>query len=233
MEVFRGGAYLEFIEFKKSSFGYKKEKLILNDLSIKIKNHEVTAIIGSNGSGKTTLGKLLVGILKPDKGSVVVFGKDTRNMSLGEIGQNIGYLFQNPERQIFAATVEDEIGFVLELKGYDKEYIKSSVEDMLSLFHLSEVRNAFPFKLSHGEKERLALAAILVNNPEYLVLDEPTTGLDIERKKILLEVLKVLKEKGIGMTIISHDEEFVQALSSRIIRMDRGEIIEDISQSGP
>lgn len=223
---------MEYIEFRDVSFEYIKEKPILNRFNIKINSREVTAILGSNGSGKTTLGKLLVGILKPNKGSVIVLDNDTRDMSLGEIGQRIGYLFQNPERQIFAATVEDEIGFVLELKGYDKEQIKAKVEDMLSLFQLNEVRKSFPFKLSHGEKERLALAAILVNEPVYLVLDEPTTGLDMERRRILLDVLKVLKEKDIGMTIISHDEEFVKSISSRIIRMHRGEIVEDTTQDG-
>lgn len=219
------------IEFRDVSFEYKKDKPILRKLNIKINSKEVTAVLGSNGSGKTTLGKLLVGILKPIKGNVIVFGKHTSEMSLGEIGQKIGYLFQNPERQIFAATVEDEIGFILELKGYSKEQIEERVDHMLSLFQLNEVRKSFPFKLSHGEKERLALAAILVNDPVYLVLDEPTTGLDIERRGILLDVLKSLKEKGIGMTIISHDEEFVKSISSRIIRMHRGEIVEDTTHA--
>src|SRR5690606_12458880 len=132
-----------------------------------------------------------------------------REMPLSEIGSKIGYLFQNPEKQFFTNTVYDELSFVLKIKGYDDEYIKDKVEKKLKLFQLKGLEKSSPFLLSQGEKQRLAIAAILINEPQYLILDEPTTGLDNRRKEILLKILTKLKNRGIGMTIISHDDEFI------------------------
>lgn len=215
---------MHFIELKNIEFEYENGKKVFHNFSLDIDKNETTALLGPNGSGKTTLGKLMVGILKPKKGQVCIFNKDTYEMSLSEIGSRIGYLFQNPEKQFFTNTVYDELSFVLKIKGFNEEYIRDKVEEKLKLFHLKGLEKSSPFLLSQGEKQRLAIAAVLINEPEYLILDEPTTGLDNRRKEILLNILNKLKYEGIGMTIISHDEEFVGRISDRLIGVIRGEI---------
>ncbi|MFO8060788.1 MAG: ABC transporter ATP-binding protein, partial [Bacillota bacterium] len=155
---------------------------ILRGINLQVAGDGVTAITGPNGSGKTTLGKIMAGIIKPAAGRAEIFGTDTREMSLGQIGQKIGYLFQEPERQIFAPTVEEELSFVLRVRGLPGAEIEDTVSQMLERFHLLGLRDRFPFLLSRGEKQRLALAAVLVNRPRFLVLDEPTTALDLRRQ---------------------------------------------------
>ena len=163
------------------------------------------------------MGKLMTGILKPTLGDVFVDKLNTKQAKLYQVGTKVGYLFQEPERQIFAATVRDELAFVMELKGIEKEVIEQRVGAALVRFQLQEVADSFPFQLSRGEKQRLALATVLMNNPSFLILDEPTTGLDVERKKRLSEIIRELKKRGTGMVIISHDERFVEKHADRII----------------
>ncbi|MDI9476768.1 MAG: ABC transporter ATP-binding protein [Clostridiales bacterium] len=218
---------LDSIGLKSVNFGYIKGKKIIKNIDIDINIKDITCIIGPNGSGKTTLGKLMMGILRPDSGEIYLVGEDIAEMSLGQIGRKIGYLFQNPEKQFFSNTVEDEIKFIPEIKGLDKKYIEEKTALLLDLFQLNHIKNSFPLKLSQGEKQRLALAAILVNEPGYLILDEPTKGLDVERRKVLVQVLKKLHGEGIGMTVITHDYAFIDQISDRILKMHEGEIVED------
>ncbi len=206
------------------SFGYKKGETVIKNINLNIQGGICTAIIGPNGSGKTTLGKLMAGILKPNEGKVLVGGLDTREVDLCIIGEKIGYLFQEPERQIFAPSVREELAFVMELKGLDKGLIESKVDDTLEQFQIKELEKAFPFQLSRGEKQRLAIASIMINNPPFFILDEPTTGLDIERKGILSTLIGNLLKNGIGMVIISHDRAFVKKHGQRVISMLEGEI---------
>lgn len=112
---------LDLIELKDVSFEYTKGKKIINNISAKICRDQITTIVGPNGGGKTTLGKLMIGILKPTSGEVYVFNENISNMTLGQVGGQIGYLFQNPEKQFFSHTVEEEIGFVLRVKEFDQE----------------------------------------------------------------------------------------------------------------
>jgi energy-coupling factor transport system ATP-binding protein len=209
------------------SFGYTKSEMVIKNLNLDVRGEMCTAIIGPNGGGKTTLGKLMAGILKPLKGKVLVDGLNTREVELCLIGEKIGYLFQEPERQIFAPSVKEEIAFAMEIKGVEQAVIESKVETALKSFQLKELEDAFPFKLSRGEKQRLAIAAIMVNNPSFFILDEPTTGLDVERKGILSSLLHNLLGNGIGMVIISHDLTFVGKHAQRIISFNGGEVTYD------
>lgn len=218
---------LTYIELEHVSFHYVQGKEIIKNVNIAFKQNEFTAIVGPNGSGKTTIGKLMMGILKPTSGNVFIYGEDSRNMTLGQIGKRVGYLFQNPERQIFAPTVKEEIAFPVEFKGHPKGEVDKKVEEILQFFHLDHLKDSFPFTLSHGEKQRVALAGIFINSLPYFILDEPTTGLDMERKKILSQILQKFKKQGIGMAVISHDLSFVYEHADRIIEISRGEIIGD------
>lgn len=213
---------------KNVNFSYEKNKNVFDNISLDIFAEEITALIGDNGSGKTTLGKLMLGMLKPNDGLIKILGKDSTLLNLGEIGKDIGYLYQNPGKQLFTTSVSEELAFVLNFKGCEKEYIEKKVNDTLELFHLTHLKDEIPFFLSGGEKQRLAIASILINKPRYIVLDEPTTSLDIERKDILSNILEKLKDDKIGVLIISHDKPFVNRHSDRVIELSKGEIKNDI-----
>ena len=218
---------MPYIKANNISFGYGKRKKVINNLSIDIFKEDVTAVVGHNGGGKTTLGKLLAGILKPFNGEVLICGEDTRNLNLGQVGKKIGYLFQNPSRQIFTSTVEEELLFINKLMGESMTKVHEEMERILQFFDLDSKRHELTFNLSYGEKQRLALSAILMNKPEFLILDEPTTGLDKLRKNGLSEYLGKLKEEGVGMIIISHDLDFIDSHATRRIEIARGEIIDN------
>jgi len=216
------------ITLEQVSFAYGlKGPMVLTDLDLRLRQGEVTALVGPNGCGKTTLGKLLVGILKPVRGRVQVKGMDTRVTELSSLGKMIGYLFQEPERQLFAPTVREELSFVADLMGKKEDGSCERVKHLLERFQLQDFAEDFPFQLSRGEKQRLAIAAVMVNEPEYFIFDEPTTGLDELRRKDLSEILKRLVASGTGMLIISHDKALVQRHAQRLIRLEGGKIIED------
>lgn len=215
-----------FIEVNNISFSYKKDKAI-EDISLSIKNGEFTSLIGPNGSGKTTLGKIIMGILTPNEGKVYIDNIDITNKTLGEIGKSMGYLFQNPARQIFATKVKDELAFAMKFNKVSQEIIDSKSSYVVKMFDLEKLLDSNCYSLSQGEKQRLALATILLNEPKYLILDEPTTGLDNKRKEMLYEYfLKILRE-DIGILMISHDMDFVNKTSDRIIKIESGRLVDD------
>lgn len=217
----------KFIEIKNITFEYKNKRSIFNDFSLDIKGDEITFITGKNGSGKTTLIKLIMGILYPQEGSVLIDGIDNKELSLGQIGKKIGYVFQFPERQLFAASVMEELTFPLLFKGEEKELVYIRAEELIRLFELENVKETYPYLLSYGEKRRLAIAAVLMNNPKYLILDEPTASLDMDKIIILCNILQELKNKGIGILAISHNKNFIKELGDRLINIDEGKIIKD------
>jgi ABC-type cobalt transport system, ATPase component len=221
---------VSYILLENVDYKYPKGEFTLKDISVKLYGEEFTAIVGPNGSGKTTLGKLITGIFKPWSGRVTIGGIDTKYMRLSEIGNRIGYLYQNPERQIFTSSVREEISFALKLKGYPDDYIRHRVDEAIRLFNLEQLESSLPFKLSRGEKQRLVLASIFVNHPGFLVLDEPTTGLDIERKDVLSRIIDKLLKEGIGMAVISHDGQFIKRHAVRVIELSGGEIVGDTKE---
>ncbi|HWQ42089.1 MAG TPA: ABC transporter ATP-binding protein [Desulfosporosinus sp.] len=224
---------MPFLELSQVSYFYPQQsKSALTEIDINFDNEGITAIIGPNGSGKTTLTKLLVGILQPTAGEIRLKGRRLQEYSLAEIGRRIGYIFQNPDQQLFCTTVNEEIGFGLIHQGGEPEAVREKVDFYLEYFELTAYRNVFPLHLSKGEKQRLALAAILANEPEFLILDEPTVGLDAYRKKLLAEYLRKLARLNRGMIIVSHDLNFVMKVADRIIGLEKGQICWDSLQEG-
>lgn len=217
----------KYIAIKNISYKYKNGRPVLKNLSLDIKGDEITFLTGKNGSGKTTLTKLIMGILNPQSGSISISGVDNKNLTLGQVGDLIGYVFQFPERQLFAMSVMEELTFPLLLKGQDNQSVNTKAEDLIKLFELDKVKASYPFLLSYGEKRRLAIAAVLMNNPKYLILDEPTASLDQDRIQILSGILKELKRQGIGMLIISHNQDLILKHADRLINIDEGKIIRD------
>mgnify|MGYP006280866981 CR=1 FL=1 len=215
-----------YIELNDVTFAYAEGKTVLNDISVFFYRGEFTAIVGPNGSGKTTLSKLMAGILTADSGEVVVDGTAIADFSLGTIGQKIGYLFQQPERQLFNPTVREEIGFVPSFLNQSEEEVEKKVKQMIEEFSLAGLETASPYRISRGERQRVALAAVLINEPSFLVLDEPTTGLDSKRKENLSQLLQKLKEQGIGIAVSSHEQDFVAENAERVVEVGGGELNE-------
>ena len=214
------------IEVCNLSFAYPKAGFRLRGISFVVGSQETigsgeaVAITGPNGSGKTTLGKLLCGLLKPQSGAVLFDGEDTAGWSLGRRGQRIGYLFQEPARQLFAPTVLEELTFTQELAGISPKKAKQRAMELLSRFELEPLAQRSTITLSRGEQQRLAICALLLGKPGALVLDEPTTGLDARRKEILAQAMQEALHGGVSVLLISHDAAFVRANAMRELRME-------------
>lgn len=214
------------IEINNISYEYHKGSKVFENLSLQLNNGETTVLTGKNGSGKTTLTKLIMGIIKPSSGEIKIFGRKTTSLSLGSIGEIIGYVFQYPERQLFSTSVMEELTFPLIFKGYNKEDVDNKALEMLEVFDLKKVQNSYPSFLSYGEKKRLAIASVLMIGPKYIILDEPTASLDTQRINSLSKVLNELKSRKIGMLIISHNKNFINIHKDRVINIDGGKIYE-------
>ncbi len=197
----------------------------LKNISCRIDKGEFVAIVGANGAGKTTLCKLLNGLLKPSSGSVVINSMDTRTTKTSALAKSIGFLFQNPDRQICKNTVREEILFGLELAFKDKGLIEERLKNTLSTFGFQGDSN--PFNLSRGERQRLALASLIAVEPEILILDEPTTGFDYMEAMKTMGTIKELNDKGATVIMICHDMEVVLDFAERVLVLAEGTIIAD------
>ncbi len=215
------------VVLKDIFYSYPRGDFSIKDVSLSFNKAEITAIVGPNGSGKTTLGKIIVGIFKPNSGCVMLSGQDTSKWELHDFGNQVGYLFQNPSRQIFAQTVYEELTFAQELLGKDKKETKAKCEALLEEFNLTHLKDMTPLKLSRGEKQRLVIAAILMSDPGFILLDEPSTALDVKRKDTLYKTLTRLEDKGIGVLVITHDDGFVKEYAKRVVTMEKGRVIAD------
>ncbi|MCL2494157.1 MAG: energy-coupling factor ABC transporter ATP-binding protein [Oscillospiraceae bacterium] len=209
------------IETKNLTFTYPGTGFSLRGVDFSMGPGACAALTGSNGSGKTTLGKLLCGLLKPQGGAVLFDGEDTAKWSLGRRGQRIGYLFQEPARQLFAPTVLEDLMFTQELQGISPGEAEARAMALLARFELDSLARRSVLTLSRGEQQRLAICGLLLNKPEALVLDEPTTGLDARRKAILAGVIREVLRDGISVLLISHDAAFVKANAQREVRMEQ------------
>ena len=215
------------IELNNITYKYHRGRTVFEDFSIDFNLEESTIITGPNGSGKTTLTKLIMGILKAQKGTINIFGENSKDLSLAEIGSLIGYVFQYPERQLFANTVVEELTFPLLLKGAEKRDTIRRAENLTKTFDLENVTDSYPQFLSYGEKRRLAIASVLMNDPKCLILDEPTASLDNERIDVLIDILHKLKEKKVGVIAISHNKDFIDVFGDRLVELKGGRIIRD------
>ena len=215
------------IEVKNVYFTYPSEVEALRGVSLRIDRGEFVAIMGQNGAGKTTLVKHFNGLLKPTRGEVIVDGVNTKETSVAALARKVGYVFQNPDHQLFCETVEKEIAFALKNFGFDEELIKKRVDWALNLLGLTQYRESSPFMLSGGERKRLALASVLAWDPEVVILDEPTIGQDYAQKEKLRQFILQLKAQGKTIVIVTHDVEFVADCSPRVVLMANGRIVAD------
>lgn len=208
-------------------FTYPNGVEALKGTSLTIENGEFVAIMGENGAGKTTLVKQFNGLLKPNKGSVLIDGVNTTEVSVATLAKKVGFVFQNPDRQLFSETVEEEIAFALKNFGFKQKTIKKRVTWALNLLGLEEYRETSPFMLSGGERKRVALASVLAWNPKILILDEPTIGQDHQQKEKLLQFILQMKAQEKTVIIVTHDVEFVAECNPRVLLMHQGRIVAD------
>jgi len=215
------------IEVKNLWYAYPNQIVALKGVDLTISEGEFVAIMGRNASGKTTLAKNLNALLKPTKGKVRVGGVETRDMTTAQLARKVGYLFQNPNDHLFAETVEEEIAFTLNNLGLGGHEAKAMINGMLDFLNLTRYRREYPRSLSGGERQRVALASVLVSEPQVVILDEPTRGLEYRAKTELMTLLQDYKGKGKTVILITHDVEMVAEHADRVVLMSEGKVVVD------
>jgi energy-coupling factor transport system ATP-binding protein len=207
-----------------ATYEYGGGAAALQDVSLVIRAGEFIALIGQNGSGKTTLAKHLNGLLHPDRGVVRLRGEDVRKLPLNRIAADVGYVFQNPDHQIFASTVWDEVAFGPRNFAMPAAEVESRVRWALDEVGLSGIDREDPFLLGKGQRQRLAVASLLVLEPAVLILDEPTTGLDYPEQQRMMNLLRRLHAGGRTLVVITHSPWVVAEYAERGILMKGGRI---------
>lgn len=225
---------MEFIKAENLTFSYDVEDnqepnipvKVINDLNLSVKKGEFLAVIGHNGSGKSTLSKHFNGILLPTGGQILVDGMSTSEEdNVYKIRRKVGLVLQNPDNQLVASIIEEDVAFGPENLGVEPERIRELVDSALKAVDMYEYRTHSPHKLSGGQKQRIAIAGILAMEPDCIVLDEPTSMLDPKgREEVIRAVTKLNKERGITVILITHNmDETVDC--DRVVVMDKGEIL--------
>lgn len=215
------------VQVENVTFGYTPGALALRGVSLSVGSGELTAIIGNNGSGKSTLMKLILGLIRPTSGVVRIEGEDTRGSRVSTLARSIGFIFQNPNDQLFAQTVEDEIRFGLKNLHITDVEINRRVEETLAHFGLDAVRSMFPRFLSRGDKQKVCIASVVAMRPSVLLLDEPTTGQDHRDARAILDLAQELNRDGMCVLLVTHDLVNVAAYARRVIVLKDGVIVAD------
>ena len=214
------------IEMDDVWFSYNGHEA-LRGINLSIRRGEFVALMGRNGSGKTTLAKHLVGLLQPGQGRVCIYGDDVAGRDVQDIAATVGYVPQNPNALLFADSVHDEIAFTLRARGLTPETAPIGARELLDRLSLTPFAGAYPRDLSAGQRQRTALAAILVTRPQVIVLDEPTRGLDYRSKQNLSALLRGWQAEGATILMITHDVELVASCADRVILLSEGQVAVD------
>jgi energy-coupling factor transport system ATP-binding protein len=212
------------VEIEALSFAYPDAggRRVLDSIDLRVSAGEFVAIVGQNGSGKTTLAKHVVGLLKPLSGRVLLGGRDRATMRPAETAREAAYVFQNPDHQIFAATVADEVAFGPKNFGLASDEIERRCDEVLRAVGLENERESDPFLLSKGERQRLAVASVLALRPRLLILDEPTTGLDYREQRRMMALVRRLNDEGIAIVMITHTPWLVAEYARRAVLLRQG-----------
>jgi energy-coupling factor transport system ATP-binding protein len=196
----------------------------LQGVSLDVREGEYVLIVGQNGAGKSTLVKHFLSLLQPTEGTVKVDGVDTKDLSVSELARRIGYVAQNPDNQIFSATVGEEVSFALRNLGYSKEVVEARTVESLEAMGLLAARDAHPLALPKGDRARVVIAAILAMRPEIIIFDEPTTGQDFRGARFILDVSRKLHQMGKTVIVITHHLYLMPEYAERVIVMGKGTI---------
>ncbi|MBQ4509135.1 MAG: energy-coupling factor transporter ATPase [Clostridia bacterium] len=223
---------LENVSFKYPTYENEGDMFAVNDVSLEINEGEFVAILGHNGSGKSTTAKLINMVLTPNRGRILIEGKDITDENITdndifEVRKKIGMVFQNPDNQIVATIVEEDVAFGPENLGVEPTKIRKRVDEALEIVGMTEYARHAPHKLSGGQKQRVAIAGIIAMKPKCIIFDESTAMLDpIGRKEVMSTILRLNKEEGITIILITHYmNEAIQA--DRVVVMKNGEIFKE------
>ena len=223
----KGGCKEVVVHVKDLVHTYDAAKPAVDCVSLDIYRGEFVAVVGQNGCGKTTLVKHLNGLHAPTRGTVEILGKDTKDWTLSDLGKKVGFVFQNPDHQIFADTIREEVAFGPYNYGLSETETEKKVSHALDIVGLAGREAEDPFSLTKGERQQLALASVLATDPEVLILDEPTTGLDYHGQTAILNLIRKLNESGRTVIIITHSMWVVAEYADRCIMMSQGKIVKD------
>ncbi len=214
------------IEAKMVNFAYRRGIPVLNDINCTIEDGDFVALLGHNGSGKTTLSRLFMALDHPRSGQILVDGDDIVNCEPADLAEKIGYVFQNPDLQILADTVFEEVAYGPRAKKLTESDVKRQVESALAAMGLTGMEEGYPRVLSFGQKRRLGVAAALALKPRILILDEITNGQDASEQVAMMEYLKALnEEKGTTIILITHDMDIVRRYARKTIVLKDGELV--------
>jgi len=213
------------IEIRDLSHHYAPLHAALHGVTLSLRKGAWIAITGQNGAGKTTLVKHMNGLLKPTAGSVLVNGIDTRRASVAELARHVGYVFQNPDHQIFCATCREEIAFGPRNLGEPEASIEAKTDEALAWFGLEPWANYPPALLSYGQRRLVALASVLAMQPQILVLDEPTVGLDAVSADGLLSMVQQLHCQGRTIVLVTHDIALAARHAEEMLVMAQGRVV--------
>ena len=218
------------INFKDVSFRYSKDQnYVLHDITFNVKKGEFLGISGPSGSGKSTLCLMMNGIIPKTiegefSGEIYIDGEDIAEKEIYEISEKLGLILQNPESQLFSMIVEEELAFGPENLGIKREEIGDRISWALELVGMERFRDAFPYQLSGGEKQKIAIASLLTMKPEILVLDEPTSNLDPKSRIEIFKIVQKLNKKGMTVVVVEHETNFISS-ADKILILNEGEIV--------
>ena len=219
------------LEVKNLCFGYNKGQHTLQNVSFSIGKGEMVSIVGRNGAGKSTLSKLICGFETQDSGEIYLNGKDLKDENIRRRAKHIGYVMQNPNQMISKTMIYDEVAMALQGSGMTEEQIREKVEDTLKVCGLYPFRNWPVSALSFGQKKRVTIASVLVQDPELILLDEPTAGQDFRHYTDIMEFLQGLNARGVTVVMITHDMHLMLEYTPRALVFCEGQLIADRSAS--
>jgi energy-coupling factor transport system ATP-binding protein len=215
------------IEIKDLHHTYPAGVKALNGISLTIETNEQVAIVGQNGAGKTTLVKHLNGLLQPTSGSVLIDDWITSEHQVAKLASRVGYVFQNPDEQLFTKTVHQEVSFGPKNLGYESEKVEALVEDALAMTELTEQKETNPYDLSPTWRKMVALASIIAMDTPIIIFDEPTTGQDAANIARMADTIAALRERGKTVITITHDIDFCAENFERVIALSNGKVLLD------
>lgn len=210
---------MAYLELKNVSYAYPNGYTAVEDVSMAFEKGEAVAIIGQNGAGKTTTVKLMNGLLRPTKGEILVEGESTADKTTASIARKVGYVFQNPDDQIFQESIYKEISYGLVKQKMDREEVKKRTLEAARLCGLEKDLEEHPYNLPYSKRKFITIAAIAAMDPQVIILDEPTAGQDRESTRLLGKIVHELAGKGKIVITITHDMEFVVDYFKRVIVM--------------
>jgi len=220
---------VNIINIEHLYYRYSNGNLILNDINISIADNEFVVIAGQNGCGKTTLLKNISGLLRPLQGNIFIKGQNIDKTDISVIADEIGFVMQDPDRQLFVSTVYDEVAFALRHKRFSENEIKNKTEEALEAVGLSDKRDDFPPALGRTDRVKTVFASVIAMGPKIIMLDEPTAGRDYAGCKLLMDITAGLHQKGYTVILVTHNMNIAAEYARRLIVMKAGRVCMDRS----